>query len=80
MSVKTMVGKNVRAFRKHTGLGQEEFASIAGLNRSWLAAVERGEVNVTIESLERIAAIIGVPVNVLLIEGADKWSQVARHK
>jgi transcriptional regulator with XRE-family HTH domain len=80
MDVKTMVGKNVRAFRNHMGIGQEEFASIAGLNRSWLAGVERGEVNVTVESLERIATVIGVPVNVLLIEGADKWSQVSRHK
>ncbi len=80
MDVKILVGKNVRAFRKLMGIGQQEFASIAGLNRSWLAAVERGEVNITVESLERIATIIGVPANVLLIEGADKWSRVSRHK
>ncbi len=80
MDVKVMVGKNVRAFRKLMGIGQQEFASIAGLNRSWLASVERGEVNVTIESLERIATVIGIPVNVLLIEGADKWSRVAHRE
>ncbi len=80
MEVKITAGKNIRAFRKLMGIGQQEFASIAGINRSWLAAIERGEINVTIESLERIAAVIGVPVNVLLIEGADKWPRVSRPK
>jgi DNA-binding XRE family transcriptional regulator len=39
MDVRTTVVKNVRAFRNHMGIGQEDFASIAGLNRSWLAGV-----------------------------------------
>ena len=80
MDVKILVGKNVRAFRELMKIGQQEFASIAGINRSWLAAIERGEVNVTVESLQRIATVIGVPVNVLLIEGADKWTRVSPRK
>lgn len=76
MSIKEIAGSNVRGFRKIIGLSQVKFAEIAGLNRSYIASVERGEVNLTIESLERIATIIGVPPHVLLIEKSFQWAVV----
>lgn len=51
------------------GLSQEAFAEFVGVHRTYMGGLERGEHNLTLRSLERIAAIIDVdPVNLLLRE------------
>jgi transcriptional regulator with XRE-family HTH domain len=50
------VGKNLRAYRQAQGLSQEEFADVIGVHRTYMGAVERGERNLTLRSVERIAA------------------------
>ena len=57
---------NVRAFRKARQLSQEAFAELHGLQRTWVGAVERGERNLTLQSLERLAHRLGVPPLALL--------------
>lgn len=50
-----VVAKNIRRFRKANGLSQEQLADICGLHRTYIGSVERGERNLTLNSLERIA-------------------------
>ena len=48
------------------GLSQEDFAEVVGVHRTYMGALERGERNLTLQSLESIAEVIGVdPVDLL---------------
>jgi len=48
-------GHNLRAYREAQGLSQEAFADLLGVHRTYMGAVERGERNLTLKTLERIA-------------------------
>lgn len=60
------VGANLRVHRLAAGLSQEAFAEIIGVHRTYMGGVERGERNLTLKSLERIAERIGVDPRTLL--------------
>jgi len=49
------VGRNLRAYREARGLSQEAFAEQLGVHRTYMGGIERGERNLTLRSLERIA-------------------------
>lgn len=55
-----VLGHTIREFRKRQGLSQEALAEKAGLHRTYIGSVERGERNVTVTSLSRIAKALGV--------------------
>ena len=60
------VGRNLREYRLTRGLSQEAFADVLGVHRTYLGGVERGERNLTLRSVERIAARIRVrPIDLL---------------
>ena len=52
-------GRNLRAYREARGLSQEAFADVLGVHRTYMGSVERGERNLTLRTLERIAERIG---------------------
>lgn len=56
----------MRAIRKDMGLTQEDFAFKAGLDRSYYGAIERGEFNITIDTLMSIADGLGVRASEIL--------------
>lgn len=49
------VGQNLRAHREAKGLSQEAFADVLGVHRTYMGGVERGERNLTLKTVERIA-------------------------
>lgn len=53
-----LVGLNIRLLRQAAGLSQEELALAAGINRTYLSSVERGQRNVSIDNICRIAAAL----------------------
>ena len=61
-----MFGDNVRQLRKAKGFSQEGFADHCGLHRTYIGAIERGEVNVSLDNIERIARGLSSPVADLL--------------
>ena len=63
--VKTLLAANVRYHRKRLGLSQEEFADKCGLHRTYIGGIERRERNITLTTLERIAAALGLSVAAL---------------
>ena len=59
-SVKTLFGKSVRAVREERGYSQEELAERAGLHRNYVGGIERGERNVALENIARLAKALAV--------------------
>lgn len=66
--VKAAFGKAMRKFRADGGLSQEELAARAGLNRTYLGDVERGERNVAVVNMQRIAKALDVKLSDLVRE------------
>ena len=61
-----VVGRNLRAYRRARGYSQEDFADLVGVHRTYMGGLERGERNITLKSLERLAERLGVdPVELL---------------
>jgi transcriptional regulator with XRE-family HTH domain len=60
------LGRNLRRHREALGISQESFADSLGVHRTYVGGVERGERNLTLRSVERIAERLGVPVLDLL--------------
>ena len=54
------VGANLRRYRLERGLSQEAFAEFVGVHRTYMGGLERGERNLTLRSVERIADRLGV--------------------
>lgn len=52
-------GLNLLAYRKARGLSQEAFADTLGFHRTYMGDLERGERNLTLRSVERIAERLG---------------------
>ncbi|TRZ95993.1 MAG: XRE family transcriptional regulator [Dehalococcoidia bacterium] len=59
-------GANVRLQRSKRGLSQEGLAELAGLHRTYVGAVERGQRNVSFINMVRIAKALGVELGELL--------------
>ena len=67
--LQTTVGRNLRRIREERGLSQEAFArDVLGVHRTLGGAIERGERNLTLKTVERIAKRAGVDALSLLIE------------
>ena len=54
------VGRRLRELREKRGLSQEAFADVLGVHRTYMGGVERGERNLTLKSVERLARRAGV--------------------
>ena len=64
--INVRVGDRIRAERKGIGLSQEAFAHKAKIDRSYVGRIERGEINITLVMLEKIARALGNNVRDLL--------------
>jgi len=65
-SVLHLISLNIAKHRKRLGLSQEELAARCGLHRTYVGAVERGERNITIINLEKLATAMNIEVVDLL--------------
>lgn len=60
------VGHHLRQHRLRVGVSQEQFAERLGVHRTYLGALERGERNLSLQSVERLAEQLAVdPLDLL---------------
>lgn len=60
------LGRGLRAMRERADLSQEAFADLLGIHRTYIGGLERGERNVTLQTVERLAGRLGVTPLALL--------------
>ena len=61
-------GVAVRRLRRERGWSQEECADRAGVHRTYMGAIERGEQNLSLVSIARVAAGLGISLSALMAE------------
>jgi transcriptional regulator with XRE-family HTH domain len=59
-SIKLLFGKSIRTLREERGYSQEELAERAGLHRNYVGGIERGERNVGLENVGKLAKALAV--------------------
>ena len=62
MDIKKKFGKRLRELRINAGYSQEGFAFKADLDRTYISSIERGERNVSIEVVEKIAVALEIEI------------------
>ena len=66
MGIKKKFGDNLRRLRLEREISQEKLAEIADLHRTYVGSVERGERNVSLVNIERLAKALEISVNELM--------------
>ena len=64
--IKLKLGRKIRETRVKEGYSQEELASRCGLHRTYISDIERGERNVSVENIEKIAKALKTEPDELL--------------
>lgn len=70
LEIEKPLGEAIRARRLAHGWSQEELSFESGLHRTYIGAVERGEKNLTVKNLVRIASALGVSASELMLSAS----------
>lgn len=71
-SINESVGQNIKTIRHNKGLSQEELASLAGLNKSYIGQIERAEKNITLKTLDKICNALSIKiVKIIVFDGKE---------
>jgi transcriptional regulator with XRE-family HTH domain len=66
MDIREVFARNLRQLRQEKGLSQEALAHEAGVDRTYISALERSAYSASITMVERLAKVLDVEVHVLL--------------
>lgn len=69
-SLQRLVGENIRAIRTERGLSQERLGERLGVHRNYVGMLERGERNLSLQTVEKFAELLEVEPLALL--GRDR--------
>jgi len=66
--IKSRLGAAIRKRRNELGISQEKLAERAGLHRTYIADIERGARNVSIENIEKLAKALEISISEIFSE------------
>jgi transcriptional regulator with XRE-family HTH domain len=67
LGIKQRFGKAIRRRRRELDLSQEQLAEQAGLHRTYISNLERGELNPSLETIEKLANALNISIPALFI-------------
>jgi transcriptional regulator with XRE-family HTH domain len=70
--IRTRFGARVRQLRNDRGWSQEELADRAGLHRTYIGSIERGEQNIGLQNIEKLAGTLEVSLAELFSPFTDQ--------
>ncbi|MFA5687833.1 MAG: helix-turn-helix transcriptional regulator [Kiritimatiellales bacterium] len=62
-----MLGETLQAYRKTKGISQEKLAEMLDVHRNYVGRIERGEQNITFDTLCGIAQTLGISLSELFV-------------
>ncbi|MFC9710609.1 helix-turn-helix domain-containing protein [Paenibacillus sp. NPDC056933] len=65
--LRQLIGTRIRAMRNAKGLTQQKLADIAGLDYRYIGALERGERNFSIDTLEKVLLALNMDISELML-------------
>lgn len=65
-AIQKRFGKRVRTIRTEQGISQERLGELAGVHRTYVGMIERGEKNITLTNIDKFAKALKVPIDQLL--------------
>lgn len=69
MNARQIFAFNLRRLRVAKKISQEQLADLAGLHRTYISSIERGERNITVETMERLAIALNVEIPIFFSRG-----------
>jgi len=66
MTSKEVIGRNLKYYRYKSGLSQEAFYAQHNLSPKYLACVERGEINISIDFIDKLTKNLNISIHDLL--------------
>ena len=80
MDIKRAVGKRIKIVRQRSGLTQDQLAEQVGLSPKYISGIERGVENPTMDTLLRLAKVLGVESYDLFLFGESEESEKVLRK
>ncbi|MGO4740279.1 helix-turn-helix domain-containing protein [Bosea sp. 2KB_26] len=75
MEIREVLAANIKRYRRMAGLSQEELAHRAGIDRTYISAIERCRYSASVDVLDRIARQLGVDAAALLTRPSTELSE-----
>ncbi len=72
MNINKVIGNNLKYYRYKTGLSQEKFYEKYNLNSKYMACIERGEVNISINFLDNLSKKLNLNITDLIVYDKNK--------
>jgi transcriptional regulator with XRE-family HTH domain len=66
--IRRAFGEQIRRLRAERGLSQEALADLAGLHRTYVGGIERGERNISLENIARLGSALNIPLHKIFKE------------
>lgn len=75
MNILAAIGKRIQTIREKAGLTQEQLEEKTGVNTKYVSAIERGQKNITVKTLEKIAKGLNVELYELFMVSEEIGSE-----
>jgi transcriptional regulator with XRE-family HTH domain len=78
MELRAVFARNLRRLREERDYSQEELADLAGIDRTYVSALERMRYSASLDIIARLAEALTVPAHFLLLEDPAPMSREGR--
>ena len=66
MNIKAKLGSRIKSLRLENKISQEKLSHLSNLDRTYMHSIEKGERNISIETIEKISKALNIPIHELL--------------